>query len=220
VDSVHSVYDCSFRLYKKICAFESFTGGGGDGDLSDGDNEDTQLDQYATWLEGARGARKDVGKLSVKDIVQFLLLQNVLIQIHRFSENPNVIRPVACHSGGEISASDNNIDSSDDDDNPPLPSQPSTQHTAKLDQTPSTKHAGKKIAHGPQSDGVAEPRSALTHSKSVGNVNSSTAVELVNKQSAFFEGCIETNKIQLDILCQKAHHEAEQNHEQLELDRR
>jgi hypothetical protein len=64
------MYDRSLQLYKAICAFELFTGGGdadSDGEI-DADDEDERLHHYTKRLEGARSTGKAVGKLTMSDI--------------------------------------------------------------------------------------------------------------------------------------------------------
>ncbi|KAJ3714516.1 hypothetical protein C8R42DRAFT_646436 [Lentinula raphanica] len=113
VNSVTGLWDRSFRIYKNICAFESVTGGGGDGDeevLDEKDSDSEQMRDYRKQLGRAKRAGKEVGTLKVEEIDKWYSNGWFALFDNRYHESPNVSRPVVRHSGGDISGDEDEIE--------------------------------------------------------------------------------------------------------------
>jgi hypothetical protein len=137
-ESVKGQFERSLKTFNWLLAFESFTGGGGDPDLSgggDSDDSDYTRDKKAEYqirLNGARSKGLDIGGLTPKAIIDWydngwydlfnyrccivLFSTNVsLIKIHsnnRFGTAPKVTRAVIRNSAAPIS-DDNESSSSE-----------------------------------------------------------------------------------------------------------
>ncbi|KAJ3831402.1 hypothetical protein F5878DRAFT_647664 [Lentinula raphanica] len=113
VNSVTGLWDRSFRIYKNICAFESVTGGGGDGDeevLDEKDSDSEQMRDYRKQLGRAKRAGKEVGTLKVEEIDKWYSNGWFALFDNRYHESPNVSQPVVRHSGGDISGDEDEIE--------------------------------------------------------------------------------------------------------------
>ncbi|CAA7269087.1 unnamed protein product [Cyclocybe aegerita] len=109
--SIKSFWDRALKTFAWIEQVEKFTGGGGDADIDDLD-EDQKLIHYTEKLEAVRGARQEVGSLQAKTIIKWQEKKWYDLFVSRYRGNPKISREVERHSGMALS------DSSDEEKDP------------------------------------------------------------------------------------------------------